>query len=129
MVVYFYQDENKNAPVFEWLGNLLTHDKKAYAKCIAAIHFLASFGFELRRPQADYLRDGIYELRIRKGHVHYRILYFFHGTDVVVLANAIAKEGKVPDREIDRALLRKKQYEANPNKYKTEMEIKNAEKY
>jgi hypothetical protein len=28
---------------------------------------------------ADYLRDGIYELRPTFGGIHYRILYFFHG--------------------------------------------------
>jgi hypothetical protein len=35
----------------------------------------------LRRPHADYLEDGIYELRWRNGTVQYRILYFFHGRE------------------------------------------------
>jgi hypothetical protein len=34
-------------------------------------------GHELRRPEADFLRDGIYELRASLGGVHHRILYFF----------------------------------------------------
>jgi phage-related protein len=35
-------------------------------------------GHELRRPEADFLRDGIYEIRVSLQGVHYRILYFFH---------------------------------------------------
>ncbi|MEH1871881.1 type II toxin-antitoxin system RelE/ParE family toxin [Nostoc sp.] len=38
---------------------------------------LAEYGFELRRPAADLLRDGIYELRAKHVRVQYRILYFF----------------------------------------------------
>ncbi len=125
--VYFYQDEKGNAPVFEWLRTLFKRDKRAYAKCIAAIRFLSSIGYELRRPQADYLRDGIYELRIRKERIHYRILYFFHGKDIVILTHAITKKGKVPEFEIDRTISRKKLYETNPEKHKAEMEIQNAE--
>lgn len=32
-------------------------------------------GHELRRPEADFLRDGIYELRTSLGVLHHRILY------------------------------------------------------
>ncbi|MGO9257708.1 MAG: type II toxin-antitoxin system RelE/ParE family toxin [Bryobacteraceae bacterium] len=36
-------------------------------------------GRELRRPEADFLRDGIYELRVSLRGVHFRILYFSTG--------------------------------------------------
>jgi len=61
-------------------------------------------GHELRRPEADLLRDGIYELRARLGTVNYRILYFFHGRNVAVLAHAITKENEIPVVEINRAV-------------------------
>jgi len=32
-------------------------------KCTALIELLAARGNELRRPHADYLREGLYELR------------------------------------------------------------------
>jgi DNA-binding XRE family transcriptional regulator len=48
-----------------------------YAKCAVRIRRLADLGHELRRPEADLLRDGICELRARLGTVNYRILYFF----------------------------------------------------
>lgn len=68
----------------------------------------------MRRPIADFLRDGIYELRPSCEGVHYRILYFFSGKDVVVLSHGIIKEGAVPGVEIDRAVERKKKFQADP---------------
>jgi hypothetical protein len=60
------------------------------------------------------LRDGIYELRPSYQGVNYRILYFFMGRDVVVLSHGITKEGAVPATEIDRAIERRKRFEADP---------------
>lgn len=77
--LYFFKDDAGKAPVGEWLRELRRKQRRAYAKCVARIDTLASLGHELRRPMADYLRDGVYELRVRHGHVNYRILYFFHG--------------------------------------------------
>jgi phage-related protein len=74
-------------------------------------------GFELRRPEADYLRDDIYELRATHRRVHYRILYFFHGQPAAVLSHLITKEGKVAASEIDRAILHKLKFEADPEKH------------
>jgi hypothetical protein len=53
---------------------LLKQNRKGYANCVARIHQLASTGYELCRPAADYLRDGIYELRAKHIHVQYRTL-------------------------------------------------------
>ena len=64
--------------------------------CRARIELLGQLGHELRRPAADYLRDEIYELRAKQGHVQYRMLYFFHDRDVVVLAHALTKEDEIP---------------------------------
>ena len=124
--VRFYLDEAECAPVLEWLADLRKGDRKAYAKCVARVHRLAALGHELRRPKADYLKDGIYELRARKGRVNYRILYFFHGRNVVVLANAITKEDQVPAVEIERAIERKRLYEENPERHTYEEDIRDA---
>lgn len=64
---------------------------------------------------ADYLRDGIYELRAKHLRAQYRILYFFSGQNVAILAHAITNdEDRVPDTEMERAIQRKTQLEANP---------------
>ena len=78
---------------------------------------MAEFGHELRRPLADMLRDGIYELRIRKGRVNFRILYFFHGRNLAVLGHALTKEAEVPDTDIERAIRRKKLFVASPEQH------------
>ncbi len=55
---------------------------------------------------------------------HYRILYFSHGAIAAVVAYGIVKEGAVPPREIDRAIERKKRFEANPAKHRQEERTK-----
>src|SRR5438105_10821812 len=104
--VYFYRASDGTTPVREWLLGLRDRDRTAFAKCAAAIRHLAAFGYELRRPHVDMLRDGIYELRVKKGHVNYRMLYFFHGRNAVVLAHALTKEKSVPRADIERAIER-----------------------
>lgn len=121
--VYFFQDAAQRAPVLEWLRKLRAQDPKAYAKCVARIRRLAVEGHELRRPEADYLRDGVYELRIRMGRVNYRILYFFHGPRVALLAHAITKEATLPAIDIDRAAERKRLYENDPSRHTYEERV------
>ena len=83
---------------------------------------MAQTGHELRRPAADYLRDGIYELRAKQGHVQYRLLYFFRGRQVAILAHSLTKEDKIPAVDIERAIKRKKLFEANPKQHTYENE-------
>jgi hypothetical protein len=49
--------------------------------------------------------------------IHYRILYFFHGTTAAVLSHGIVKESAVPPKEIEKAIERKRKFEANPAKH------------
>jgi phage-related protein len=120
--VFFYQDESGHAPVVEWLSRLRRTERRAYAKCVARVRRLAEVGHELRRPEVDYLRDGIYELRARQGHVNYRILYFFHGRNVAILAHALTKEGEIPEADLDRAIRRKEVFEQDPAEHTYEEE-------
>ena len=112
--VFFFQDADGRSPIVDWLADLSRADSSAFRKCAAVIERLEEGGFELRRPTADLLRDGIYELRAKCGHVHYRLLYFFHGRNVAVLAHALTKKDVVPPADIERALRRKKLFEADP---------------
>ena len=126
--VFFYQDESGAVPVLEWLRTLLKQDRKGYANCVARIQLLASTGYELRRPAADYLEDGIYELRAKHVRVQYRILYFFYGQNVAILAHSIIKDtDQVPKVEIERAIKRKQLFEINPELYMYLEVIENGE--
>ena len=71
---------------------------------------------ELRRPEADLLRDGIHELRASFRGVHYRVLYFFHGQRAVI-SHGVVKEREVPSGEIDLAIDRWRRFEKNPDKH------------
>ena len=110
-------------PVLNWLGDL---PRKAQAKCQAYLLQLEEFGHELKRPIADYLRDGIHELRPSYQGVHYRLLYFFttlkkgklaEETRIVVVSHGLVKEQVVPNAEIDRAIERKRRFEAHPERH------------
>jgi len=122
----FFQDTDGAAPVWEWLKDLRAGNPKAYAKCVVRIRRLVELGHELRRPEADFLRDGIYELRARLGTVNYRMLYFFHGRNVAVLAHAITKENEIAVVEINRAVERKRAFVASPIAYTFIGDIENA---
>ncbi len=123
--VVFYQEEGGAAPVLNWLGEV---PSKARAKCLIRIERLAELGHELRRPEADLLRDKIYELRIGLQGINYRILYFFHGDTAAVLAHGITKEKAVPPKEIETALVRKRNFESNPKKHTYEEESTHGKK-
>ena len=113
--VYFFREpEDESVPLLDWLNQLpLT----VQAKCIQRMDRLGELGHELRRPEADLLRDGIYELRASYQGVHYRMLYFFSGKAVVVVSHGLAKERAVPPKEIDTAVKRKRQTEQNFKQY------------
>jgi phage-related protein len=111
--VVFFADR-EGCPVLDWLDDF---PKKVQAKAHVRIERLAELGHELRRPEADYLRDGIYELRWRFQSVNYRILYFFHGKHVVVLSNGLTKEDRVPSQEIELAVRRKILFETGPDSF------------
>jgi hypothetical protein len=108
--IVFYK-EGETVLFEQWLNTLPV---KARAKCLSQLHLLRSQGHELRRPIADFLRDGIYELRPTYQGVHYRILYFFSGRNVVVISHGLSKESEVQVVEINRAIERRRKYEANP---------------
>jgi hypothetical protein len=59
--VVFDQETDGQAPVMDWLRELMDSNERAWANGRARIERLAQFGQELRRPAADCLRDGIYE--------------------------------------------------------------------
>lgn len=111
-LVVFYKDREGNVSVLEWLDALPV---KIQDKCVVKIERLRELGHELRRPEADLLRNGVYELRVGREGMNYRILYFFHGRVAAVLAHGLTKEQEVPVKDIERALERKRLFEQDPD--------------
>lgn len=83
--IYYFVDKDGDKPVKEFIDSLTV---KEQAKVYAYINELKRQGNNLRRPTADYLRDGIYELRPK----HNRIFYFFYLGESAVLAHAVKKK-------------------------------------
>jgi hypothetical protein len=75
--VFFYGEADGGSSVVEWLRRLRRDDPDGFMNCLARLELLEAAGHELRRPAADLLRGGIYELRAKHKHVQYRLLYFF----------------------------------------------------
>ena len=112
--VVFFQEDDESVPILEWLDDL---PRKVQFKCLAKLVRLEELGHELRRPEADFLRDGIYELRVRMGSVNYRMLYFFHGQIAAVVSHGLTKDKAVPPGGIEEAIERKKRFEADARKH------------
>lgn len=115
--VVLYRSHDGTVPLLDWLDAL---PPKVRAKCIVRIERLRELGHELRRPEADLLRDDIYELRVGHQGVHYRMLYFFAGKAACVVSHGLTKERIVPAREIDLAVRRRQKFLADPKNHTTE---------
>jgi phage-related protein len=113
--VVLFADADGRCPLIEWMDAI---PPKAQAKCIVKIERLQEMGHEIRRPEADYLRDEIYELRVSSQNVQYRMLYFFYEKGAVI-SHGLIKKDKVPPKEIDIAVSRKALYKKNPSKHTT----------
>src|SRR4030066_547307 len=105
--VVLYAEDDGTSPLLEWMDDL---PQKAQDKCIVRIERLGEMGHELRRPEADFLRDGIYELRVALHGIQYRMLYFFNENKAVISHGLIKKGKEVPPKQIDVAIERKDRF-------------------
>ena len=117
--ITIYKDDDGSVPLVDWLRQ---QSEKVQIKCFTVIRELQGRGYELRRPTADILDRGIYELRIRYGTVNYRILYAFHGQNAVLLSHGCTKEKSVPSREIDKAAENLKKFKQDPIAHSSDSE-------
>ena len=103
--VRYYKNDEGECPVADFIETLSEKDKK---KIDAWVEHLEQKGINLRRPQGDYLRDGIHELRIKLSRGQSRTLYFFCFENYIVLTHVFYKgTDEVPESEINKALIYK----------------------
>jgi len=107
--VVLFKENNGSVPMIDWLDQI---PERAKIKCLVRIERLAQMGNELRRPEADYIEDGIYELRVALQGINYRMLYFYHEKQGV-LSHGLIKESRVPPNDIELAIKRKTIFEEN----------------
>jgi phage-related protein len=118
--ILFYRDPGELPPVLEWLDGLPADQR---VRSWDLIRTLAREGHELRRPHADTLRDGIYELRATLRGQQNRILYFFERQGLIILAHSLKKERAVSDQAIQLAKRRRERFRAEPEAYSAEVEL------
>ncbi len=85
----FFTRVRGDSPIDEFLDGL---DKKSRAKVAAYLSLLEEEGPSLKRLYADLARGKIRELRIQYRSNQYRVLYFFHFRDQIVLVHAFSKK-------------------------------------
>lgn len=103
--IYYFLDERGESPVKEFIKALPQNER---AKVFAYIAELKNQGHNLRRPLADYLGQGIYELRPKAN----RVFYFFFLKNSAVLVHAIRKKtDKISNRDLEVCLKRKSEVE------------------
>jgi phage-related protein len=101
--IEFYVKENGRIPVQEFLDGLSPRKDLPYIN--KALQRLREYGHTLPRPHAAYLRDDIYELRVRTINGQFRIFYFFFDGDKIILTHGMKKKtAVVPANQIDYAV-------------------------
>ena len=107
--IEYYKFEDGTNPIDPFLDGL---NPKMRAKVFRTMELLEEFGAELRMPHSEYLKDGIFELRVKLGSDIERVLYFFFTGKKAVLTNGFTrKQQKTPAKEIEIAKIRKADYE------------------
>jgi phage-related protein len=99
--IEFYRTVRGDEPALEYIRAQV---KAHRAKIGRALRYLEDLGHLARRPMVDYLGAGLYELRVAaEGHQH-RVLYFFHGKELIIVTSAfLKKDDAVPLSELVRA--------------------------
>lgn len=116
-----FRTSDGRVPILEWLEQLPT---KAQDKCLARIIRLKQLGHRVRRPEADLLRDRIWELRAKLARNQYRMLYFFHGREAIILTHGFLKnERRVPRQQIEFAIRCRNEYLGHPVRHTASMEV------
>lgn len=72
--IIYYENDKRESEVFEFIEK---QDKNSQAKIFGWLSLLEEKGTALPRPYADFLKEGIHELRIKLKGEQIRILYFF----------------------------------------------------
>jgi len=104
----FYKKNDGSCPVIEFLNGL---DVKMRAKIMRMLKLLEQNGSDLREPYSKFLKDGIFELRIKQGTDIVRVLYFFMiGHRIIITNGFVKKSQRTPRSEIELAKKYKKEY-------------------
>ena len=106
IVAAFYRAVNGHEPVREWLKGLERDDRRTIGMDIAAVEY----GWPVGRPLCSALGDGLWEVRshIGGGRIA-RVIFYIADGRMVLLHGFIKKTQKIPGKDRDLALRRRKE--------------------
>ena len=100
--VIYYEDQRGKCPAHQFIESRVDREK---AKILSLLAALEEGGPQLPRPYADFLEDGIHELRVKLRGDQMRFLYFFCYRDFIIVTHVFTKNTKrVPPKEIRKAM-------------------------
>jgi phage-related protein len=105
----FYQSDNGTEPVRDWLKDLDKEDRKLIGGDIKTVEF----GWPIGMPTCRSMGDGLFEVRtdLLNGRIA-RVLFCFFEGERILLHGFIKKSRKTPTKELNIALKRKGNLEA-----------------
>lgn len=111
--IEFYQKENGEIPVGDFLLSL---NPKLRAKAYSDILLLKKLGNNIREPFSAVIKGerykGLFELRVKFSSDITRIFYFLYENNTFILLHGFVKKtNKTPERELEKALKYKMDYE------------------
>ena len=111
--IEYYVKENGEIPVEEFLLSL---KPKLRAKAYSDIILLKNLGINIREPYSSPIKGdkykGMFELRTKFSSDITRIFYFTtKGSKFILLHGFVKKKDKTPERELERALNYRMDYE------------------
>jgi len=104
--VVFYQTATGHEPVREWLKSLSKEERKAIGADILSVQYAWPVG----KPLVDNLGEGIWEIRSRLPNRIARTMFAVVDEEIVLLHGFIKKQQQTPQRELELARKRKKEY-------------------
>ncbi len=97
--VYFYETEQGNEPVRQWLQLLSPADKKRIGEDIKTVQF----GWPLGMPLVKHLDGGIWEVRIHLSKSIARVLFVLDKNLMILIHGFIKKQQKTLKSDLDLA--------------------------
>jgi phage-related protein len=105
----FYRSAAGTDPVREWLRALPRAVRLAVGTDISRVQWR----WPVSRPLVGAFGGGLYEVRTSIDGDIYRVFFCIEGSTMVLLHGFQKKTQKTPQREIDTALVRKKEVEGS----------------
>jgi len=105
--VVFFRTSSGNEPVRRWLKSLSAAHKKSIGEDIKTVQF----GWPLGMPLVEKLQPYLWEVRSKAPNGIARVLFTIDGKTMILLHGFIKKTRKIPQKEINIARSRLKQYQ------------------